>query len=108
MTTLPRLIAPEGVILDPNDLAAGRYGTHEMVGIWGPEQTFKYSLRVLATASSAISWLYPAIVPLSASGEIERKASLKHIISARIRELEAKTGHDVIAITRSLEEVVDD
>ena len=41
---LPRF--PDGVTPDPATLAAGRYGTQDMVEIWGPEKTFEYSLTV--------------------------------------------------------------
>ncbi len=97
---------PAGVSLDPRDLAAGRYGTDEMVDIWGPEQTFAYSLQVQGQASSVLSELHPAIVPPTHAAEIVEKASLEYIQPARIRELEAATEHDVIAINTALEEQV--
>ncbi len=104
--TLPRLLKPEGIKLDPKDLAAGRYGTHEMAQIWGPEKTFEYSLHVQAQAAVTLSNMHPEIIPPDAAQEILAKANLQHINPDRIRELEEKTGHDVIAINTALEEVL--
>jgi adenylosuccinate lyase len=94
--------------IDPNTLAAGRYGTQEMCEIFGSEKTFEYSLIVQAQAAKTLSRLYPDIVSKEDAIEIENKANLKIINPSRIRELEAKTGHDVIAINTALEEVVND
>ncbi len=102
--TQPRPRFPEGVKPDPATLAAGRYGTADMVQIWGPERTFDYSLEVVAKRSETLSTLYPGIVPPAVAREMVEKASTKVIDPNRIREIEEKTGHDVIAITRALEE----
>ncbi len=104
--TLPKPRAPGEVTLDPRDLAAGRYGTHEQVQIWGPEQTFAYILRVQAQAVATLSELHPDIVPSEVAAEIVSKATLEHVRPERIRELEERTGHDVIAISTALEEVL--
>ncbi|MEK6839752.1 MAG: hypothetical protein AABX72_02325, partial [Nanoarchaeota archaeon] len=73
--TLPRLLKPEGIKLDPKDLAAGRYGTHEMAQIWGPEKTFEYSLHVQAQAAVTLSNMHPEIIPPDAAQEILAKAN---------------------------------
>jgi adenylosuccinate lyase len=104
--TQPRPLSPKGVKLDPNDLAAKRYGTHEMNQIWGAEKTFEYALRAQAQASLTLSRMYPDIVSLTDAAEISSKANLNDIDPNRIRELEDKTGHDIIAINKSLEEKV--
>lgn len=104
--TQPRPRFPKNEKEDPHTLAAGRYGTYEMCDIWGPEKTFQSSLDVQGVSASVLSELHPEIVPSAAAAEITEKASLKYIKADRIRELEAKTGHDVIAINTSLEEVV--
>ena len=92
--------------LNPTDLTAGRYGTEDMVNIWGAKKTFEYSLKVQAQAAKTLSKLYPDIVGLEQAEEIESKANLKDVNPDRIREIEAKTGHDVIAINTALEEQV--
>ena len=104
--TQPKPLKPEGIKLKSKDLAAGRYGTYEMVQIWGPEKTFEYSLKAQAQSALTLSKMYPHIVPPAHAEEIASKADLEHIDSGRIRELEEKTGHDVIAINTALEEVV--
>jgi adenylosuccinate lyase len=104
--TLPKRRFPEGYEPDINTLAGGRYGTLEMGEIWGPEQTFAYSLRVQAQSAKTLSRLHPDIVPKREADEIYRKASLKHVRAERIRELEERTGHDVIAINTALEEIL--
>lgn len=104
--TLPKKRFPKDCKPDPKDLAAGRYGTLEMVEIWGPENTFEYSLKVQACAILTLSNLYPHLVSAEDALEIKKKANLEYINPDRIRELEEATSHDVIAINTALEEVV--
>ncbi len=87
-------------------LAHGRYGTREMIEIFGPEKTFQYCLRVQAEAVKVLSDLHPEIVPHEYAEEIASKANLDVIDPRRIRELEAEKGHDVVAINSALEEKV--
>ncbi len=93
---------------NPCTLVAGRYGTKEMINIWGPEKTFEYCLRAQSDAVGAMSYLYPESVPENDAREIKLKANLKEINPNRIRELEELTGHDVIAINTALGEQVSD
>ncbi|MDP3882149.1 MAG: lyase family protein [Nanoarchaeota archaeon] len=104
--TLPKKSFPEGIVAKPETLTAGRYGTHDMVQIWGPEKTFEYSLYVQAQAVKVLSELYPHLVSVAEANEIFEKANLNKVSPTRIRELEEKTGHDVIAINTALEESV--
>ncbi len=106
LKTKPKKRFPEGFKPDPNTLAAGRYGTLEMIKVWGAEQTFEYSLNVQGQSAKTLSRLHPDIIPEKESNEIYEKASLKYIDANRIRELEEKTGHDVIAINTALEEIL--
>jgi len=106
MQTEPKKRFPKDYPIDPNTLTAGRYGTLEMVNIWGPEKTFEDILYVQAEAASLLAELYPDIVSLAEAREISEKANLKNISPARIREFEAKSRHDIIAINTALEEVV--
>jgi adenylosuccinate lyase len=104
--TKPKSRFPQDYIVNPATLAAGRYGTREMVELWGPEKAFEFSLRVQGQAALTLSELYPEVVPRDLAMEISEKATLEHIDPNRIRELEEATGQDVIAINTALEEVV--
>ena len=84
--TKPKRRFPEGFEVDSTTLVAGRYGTLEMVNIFGPEQTFQESLHVQGQAAMILSELHPDIVPEEDAKELERKASLKYISTDRIRE----------------------
>ncbi|MFH0869469.1 MAG: lyase family protein [archaeon] len=104
--TLPRPRFPEGYKPRTEDLTAGRYGTLETVQIWGPDNTFEKSLQAQGQAALTLSRLYPDVVPPENAREIAEMASLAHINPDRIREIEAKKKHDVIAINTSLEEKI--
>ncbi len=104
--TKPRERFPKGYKLNPADLAAGRYGTYETVRVWGAERTFEFSLRVQAQAALTLSRLHPDVVPAEHAQEIAAKANLNDINPDKIRELEERTEHDVIAINTALEEAV--
>lgn len=101
----PRGVSPD---TDPALLTAGRYGTDDMSGMWGPERTFDFSLHAQAAAVTTMSDLYPKIIPPEDAQELASKANLESIDPHRIRELEEKTGHDVIAINSAWEEQVSD
>ncbi len=104
--TKPRASFSKDDKIESSNLAAGRYGTPEMVEIWGPEATFEYSLRAQGQAAKTLRDLHPDIISEVSANELSEKASLKFINSDRIREIEDETGHDIIAINRSLGEVV--
>ena len=106
MKTLPRPLKPEDYEFDTKDLAAGRYGTYEMIQVWGPEKTFEYALLVQGQASVTLSKLHPDIVSPEHALEISSKANLQHISPDRIRQIERETGHDGIGFNTALEEVL--
>ena len=87
-------------------LLAERYGTLEMGQIWGAEKTFDFSLYVQGVAALVMSEMYPDVVPPEHAREIADKANLRHVSADRIRELELRGSHDVIAINTALEEVL--
>jgi adenylosuccinate lyase len=93
-------------VKDKHLLFVGRYGTKEMGAVWGAERTFEYALLAQAEAVQTLAQLGPEIVPKEHADEISAAANLQRISPDRIRELEEKTGHDVIAINKALEEVV--
>lgn len=87
-------------------LHLGRYGTDDMIKLWGPDETFMYSLSAQSAAISTMSDLYPDVIPIEHAEELARAANLDTINPNRIREIEDRTGHDVIAINRALSEKV--
>lgn len=93
---------------DAPHLHLGRYGTDDMIEIWGPEQTFQFSLDAQAAAIKTLSNLYSDIVPPDHAEELCKAANLNVIDPDRIRKLEQKTGHDVIAINKAWREKVSD
>lgn len=102
--TKPKPRFPAHYEPDPATLAAGRYGTGNMVVTWGPEVTFQGILDAQSTAVTTLSDRYPEIVPKEDAREISSKAKIGIIDPVRIRKLEEKTGHDVIAVTTALDE----
>lgn len=104
--TQPKPRFPKDYKVDPHTLAGERYGTLEMVQIFGPEKKMDYSLKSQGQSALTMSRLYPNVIPRNIAQEIAEKASLKYIDPNRIREIEDKTGHDVIAINTALEEVL--
>jgi adenylosuccinate lyase len=108
MATLPRPRFPKDFTINPHELAAGRYGTLEQVQIWGPAKTFEYSLRAQGQAALTLARLRPDVLSMDVAQEIAKKANLEYVSAARIRQLEEQGGHDVIAINKALEEVVDE
>ncbi len=70
---------------DAHFLHAGRYGTDDMINIWGPEKTFEYSLRAQGEAVKTMSDLHPNIVPKEHADEIYKSANLDVIDPDRIR-----------------------
>ncbi len=91
---------------NPADLVAGRYGTADMIPIFGPNATFKYILKSQAMATKILSTYYPDIVPEDHAKVLIETADLDHINPQRIRELEEMLQHDVVAVNTAWEEVV--
>ncbi|MFC1521163.1 lyase family protein [Elusimicrobiota bacterium] len=105
MKTKPR---PKGIDARTNPalLVAGRYATKEMIDIWGVEKTFEFILNSQVKAVETISKLYPKVVARKQANQLKAKANLKSVRPARIRAIEEKTGHDVIAINTAWGETV--
>lgn len=104
--TKPKLRFPPDYKIDPHTLAASRYGTLEMVQLFGPEKKFEQNLKAQGQSALTMNRLYPNVEPRNIAQEIAEKASLKYIDPNRIRLLEDATGHDVIAVNTALEEVL--
>ncbi|MBR9682049.1 MAG: hypothetical protein GOV02_00020 [Candidatus Aenigmarchaeota archaeon] len=99
---------PRGVDHNTNPalLVAGRYGTDDMIDIFGAEKTFSYVLDSQAEAVVTMSNMYPDVVPKKDALKLYDKANLNCINPARIREIEEDTGHDIIAINTAWGEKV--
>jgi len=93
-------------VKDKHLLVAGRYGTREMCKIWGSDRTYEYSLNVQAYSAYILSQMHPDILPLMQADEIVNAVTGGSVSLDRIRVLEEKKGHDVIAINEALGEVV--
>ena len=91
---------------NPADLAAWRYGTSDMTEIWWADNTIALSLKVQWMSAQTLAELYPNIVPPELADEIYNMAVSGSIDPDRVREIEADTHHDVIAINRALAEKV--
>src|SRR3989344_9076121 len=104
--TEPKLRFPKEIKPNPADLAGGRYGTADTVRVFGEERTMELQLSVQGISSLVLSRLHPDFVPPEEAQMIYERANLSHINPDRIREVEARTGHDGIAINTSIEEVV--
>ncbi len=104
--TLPLSCFPEWERPDTADLAAGRYGTSDMIDIWWAKKTIGLSLKVQGLSAQVLSDLYPNIVPPYLADEIYRVATSGQVDLERVREIEEQTWHDVIAINRALAEKV--
>src|SRR3989344_3065596 len=108
MSTLPKPLSSERVKLKPENLAARKYGTYDMVRIWGYENTISYSLKVHGESALVLSKVAPNLVPPDHAQRLAEKSSLNYIKPDRIREMEEKTGHDIIAINTGFEEMLDE
>ena len=91
---------------DPKYLIAGKYGSDDMVRIWGAEKTMGGVLYVQAVSAYVLGYLYPDVVPPAEAKVLTDTANLSCVSPARIREIEEKGGHDVVAINTAWEEEV--
>ncbi len=106
MKTKPLRRFPKGFEVDTNTLAAGRYGTLDMVETWGSNETMDSQLAVQGLAAKVLSDLHPDVIPPEDADEINSAATIINVSPDRIRYLEARTGHDIIAVNTALEEQV--
>ena len=81
-----------------------RYGTTEMKAVFSAQGRMDLLLRcegVMALAQERLG-----LIPGGAGRSIHEKASVKHISSERIEELERETRHEVMAVVKALSEAV--
>ncbi|HEC86282.1 MAG TPA: adenylosuccinate lyase, partial [Thermoplasmatales archaeon] len=79
-----------------------RYGRKEVKEIFGEEKRLQYLLDVEAALAKAHAKV--GNIPKEAADEIARKASTRYVKIDRVKEIEAETKHDIMAITRALSE----
>ena len=81
---------------------SGRYGTKEMLEIFGEQKKVDYQLQIEAAA--ALSQSEINLIPKSIAKDIARVARSGKITVKRIKQLEAKSDHDTAALVESLAE----
>ena len=80
----------------------GRYGTKEMLELFGEQKKIDYQLEIEAAA--ALSQSEIGLVSKSIAKDIARAARSGKITAKRIKQLEAKSDHDTAALVESLAE----
>jgi adenylosuccinate lyase len=80
-----------------------RYGRKEIKELFGEGRRLQYLLDVEAALARAHAKI--GNIPKSAADEITKKASTKYVKVKRVKEIEAETKHDIMAVTRALAEV---
>ena len=83
-------------------IAIGRYGTKEMLEIFGEQKKVDYQLQIEAAA--ALSQSEINLIPKSIAKDIAKAARSGKITAKRIKQLEAKSDHDTAALVESLAE----
>lgn len=89
-------------MLDPVCPLDYRYGRKEIKNLFGEERRLQYLLDVEAALARAHAKV--GNIPKSAADEITKKASTNIVKVERVREIEAETKHDIMAVTRALAE----
>ena len=81
----------------------GRYGSHEMKAIFEEEG----KLQRLLDVEAALAWAHAEVgdIPKEASETIGAMASVKNVRLNRVKEIEAKIRHDIMAVVTALSEV---
>ena len=81
---------------------SGRYGTKEMLEVFGEQKKINYQLEIEAAA--ALSQSEINLIPKSIAKDIANAARSGKITAKRIKQLEAKSDHDTAALVESLAE----
>ena len=111
MMAAPRRAAPRAAgrfIFEPPAAAplavlpidAGRYGSPEMVAVFGEQKKVDYQLAVEGAAASAQA--AEGLIPKRAGAEIARAAAAGGITAAAVGRLESRTDHDTAALVQAL------
>jgi len=79
-----------------------RYGRKELKEIFSETKRLQYFLDVEAALARAHAKV--GNIPKSAAEEITKKATIKFVKVERVKQIEAETKHDIMAVTRALAE----
>jgi adenylosuccinate lyase len=79
---------------------AGRYLTSEMKQIFEEENRIQKFLDVEAALAWALAEV--GIIPRWAAEKIAEKASIRHVKPKKVKEVEARIGHDIMALVEVL------
>ncbi|MFH1328523.1 MAG: adenylosuccinate lyase [Candidatus Bathyarchaeota archaeon] len=82
---------------------SGRYCTPEMAGVFDEESR----LQKMLDAEAALAWALAkvGIIPRKDAETISRKASTKYVKLSRMKEIEDRIQHDIMAMVEALAEV---
>ncbi|MBS3815929.1 MAG: adenylosuccinate lyase [Hadesarchaea archaeon] len=79
-----------------------RYGSEEMRAVFEEEARFQRMLDVEGALAKALA--DEEMIPKTHGQKIARKAKIKHVPVAKIREFEEETGHETMALVLALAE----
>lgn len=79
-----------------------RYGREELKEVFGEKRRLQFLLDVEAALARAHAKV--GNIPKEAAEEIKRKASTRFVKLERVKEIEAETKHDIMAMVRALSE----
>jgi adenylosuccinate lyase len=80
-----------------------RYGRKEIKEIFGEKRRLQFLLDVEAALARAHAKV--GNIPKGAADEITRKASVEYVDVEHVKNIEAETKHDIMAVTRALSDV---
>ena len=83
-----------------------RYGSPEMRQLFEEEKRLELQLKVEAALVASLAEL--GHVPVEAAKEVAKKATLEYVKLDRVKEIEAITRHDVMALVKAITEVAGD
>jgi adenylosuccinate lyase len=89
-------------MIDPVCPLDYRYGRKELIEIFGETKRLQYLLDVEAALARAHAKL--GNIPTSAANEITKKGTTKYVKVERVKQIEAETKHDIMAVTRAFAE----
>ncbi len=80
-----------------------RYGSQEIREIFKEEKKLEYQLKVESALSETLAEF--GIIPKSSAQIIKKRANLKFVKLKRVKEIEKKVKHEVVALVLALSEV---
>ena len=80
-----------------------RYGSKEMKEIFDEQKRLEFQLKIEAVLVEALADFN--ILPKSMAQEISKKANTDFVKLERVKEIEKKTKHDLMAMVKALTEV---